>query len=60
MIDFKLEQGQHNVQQMARYFAESEARPRAIEADRTGIIDPKFLEKIFKMGLVMGVDSGGN
>ena len=50
MIDFELEPGQRNIQQMVRFFAKSELRPKALEFDRDGV-PIEFFQKIGKMGL---------
>ena len=59
MIDFELDPGQRNIQQMIRFFAKSEVRPRALEADRNGVSD-EFLLKVHKMGMAQGAMPGAD
>ncbi|MCB0219158.1 MAG: acyl-CoA dehydrogenase family protein, partial [Chrysiogenetes bacterium] len=53
MIEFELEPGQRNIQQMVRFFAKSELRPKALEFDKNGVSD-EFLRKVQKMGIGAG------
>lgn len=53
MIEFELEPGQRNIQQMVRFFAKSELRPKALEFDRNGVSDA-FIGKVNKMGIGAG------
>lgn len=53
MIEFELEPGQRNIQQMVRFFAKSELRPKALEFDRNGVSDA-FMRKVNKMGIGAG------
>lgn len=54
MIDFELEPGQRNIQQMIHAFAKSFIRPRALEFDEKHEMDMKFLAQVKNMGGMAG------
>ncbi len=58
MIDFELDPGQRNIQQMIHFFAKTEVRPRALEADRKGVSDD-FILKVHKTGMMQGAVPSG-
>jgi len=54
MINFELSEAQKNIKQMVHFFAESQIRPIAMEADKTGEVPRDFLKMVAKMGISMG------
>ncbi len=51
MIDLELTDAQQNVRNMLNWFAKTEMRPIALEADRTGVVPLPFLKKTMELGL---------
>jgi acyl-CoA dehydrogenase len=54
MIDFELDETLAGVRDMLHWFAESEVRPVALEADRAHAFPDAFLRKVKEMGISMG------
>ncbi|MDP3938673.1 MAG: acyl-CoA dehydrogenase family protein [Deltaproteobacteria bacterium] len=54
MIDLELTDAQQNVRSMLNWFAKTEMRPIALEADRTGVVPLPFLKKTMDLGLAGG------
>jgi acyl-CoA dehydrogenase len=54
MIDFELDETLSGVREMLHWFAESEVRPVALEADRAHGFPDSFLRKVKEMGISMG------
>ncbi len=50
MFDFELSPAMQNIREMIHWFAKTEIRPLAIEADRTHQVPREFLMKLVKMG----------
>ncbi len=53
MIDFTLTEQQKNIRDFLHWFAETEIRPIAREADRLGDVPPGFFKKVKAMGISM-------
>ncbi len=53
-IDFDLDPALENIRGMVKWFAESEVRPRAVEADRHGGVSAEFIEKVQQLGIQGG------
>ena len=53
-IDFALPDNLRNVRDMARWFAQTEVRPVALEADRTGEVPESLLRQMKQLGISGG------
>ena len=54
MLDFSDSEMMGNIRSMVHFFAETEVRPIALEADRTHAIPLPFLKKVKELGISMG------
>lgn len=60
MIDFALDDGSSNIRQMMHWFAETELRPIALQADRDHHYPESVLRKMMEYGLVENALPGGS
>lgn len=57
MLDFQLTEGQKSIREMVHWFAKTEIRPRAIEADRNHRAPEDLIRKVHEMGITMSQEA---
>jgi len=57
MIEFELSEGQRTIREMVHFFAKTQIRPRAIEADRTHTPPMDLIRQVHEMGFSLSQEA---